>query len=162
MPVLYLTLKQLSQRRILHFIPQKRTPYIRYMQRREQSEHLIFSRDIYEDLKQRYQERIEAILRYATTDNECRSRFMLRYFGEKNSHDCGQCDVCLANQNQLPSSGETTNAEELILQLLADRAKHPLTQLHDLPLPYPPIEAALCQLLNEEIIYHEDGCIYLK
>ena len=162
MPVLYLTLKQLSQRRILHFIPQKRTPYIRYMQRREQSEHLIFSRDIYEDLKQRYQERIEAILRYATTDNECRSRFMLRYFGEKNSHDCGQCDVCLANQNQLPSSGETTNAEELILQLLADRAKHPLTQLHDLPLPYPPIEAALFHLLNEEIIYHEDGCIYLK
>ena len=162
LPTLYLILKQLSQRHILHFIPQKRTPYIRYMQRREDSEHLVFSHEIYEDLRQRYQARIEAILRYATTDSQCRSLYMLHYFGEDNAHDCGQCDVCLAAQGQLPLAEETDNAREMICQLLADHTKHHLAELHELPLTYPQMEAALRQLLDEEFIYQEDGFIYLS
>ena len=30
------------------------------------------------------------------TDNQCRSRQLLSYFGEEDSHDCGCCDVCKA------------------------------------------------------------------
>ena len=37
------------------------------------------------------------MVEYATTPNKCRSRMLLYYFGEKNEHDCGQCDVCLSN-----------------------------------------------------------------
>lgn len=36
----YQTLKGLSEKHILHFIPRKQVPYIRYMQRREDSEHV--------------------------------------------------------------------------------------------------------------------------
>ena len=45
-------------------------------------------------LKVAAQERIDAMLRYMQTDNQCRSRQLLRYFGETDSHDCGRCDVC--------------------------------------------------------------------
>ena len=36
------------------------------------------------------------MLDYASEADECRSRFLLRYFGQEESADCGQCDVCRA------------------------------------------------------------------
>jgi ATP-dependent DNA helicase RecQ len=94
-PQVYMILRSLTQKRILDFIPQKHIPFIRYTQRREDSEHLFFPRAIYDDLKARFSQRIEKMLEYATCDNICRSRMLLRYFGETKSEDCGQCDVCI-------------------------------------------------------------------
>jgi ATP-dependent DNA helicase RecQ len=34
------------------------------------------------------------MLDYVTNISQCRSRQLLRYFGEKKTHDCGTCDVC--------------------------------------------------------------------
>jgi ATP-dependent DNA helicase RecQ len=90
----YEVLKSLSMKRIISFIPRKRTPYIKYVQRREEPELVEIPRAVYEDRRALYEERIEAMLRYMNTGNQCRSRQLLRYFGEETSHDCGQCDVC--------------------------------------------------------------------
>ena len=90
----YEVLKSLSLKRIISFIPRKRTPYIRYMQRREEREYIVIPHAVYEEQRQRFQERIEAMLKYMNTDNQCRSRQLLRYFGETDTHDCGHCDVC--------------------------------------------------------------------
>jgi ATP-dependent DNA helicase RecQ len=90
----YEVLKSLSLKRIISFIPRKRTPYIRYMQRREEREYIVIPHAVYEEQRQRFHERIDAMLRYMNTDNQCRSRQLLRYFGETNTHDCGHCDVC--------------------------------------------------------------------
>ncbi|HHC80073.1 MAG TPA: RecQ family ATP-dependent DNA helicase [Flavobacteriia bacterium] len=38
--------------------------------------------------------KVAAIMAYAQNENICRSRYLLDYFGEKNSKDCGICDVC--------------------------------------------------------------------
>ena len=94
-PQVYMTLRALTQKHILDFIPQKHIPFIRYTQRREESERLVISKSIYDDLKIRFAERIEKMLEYANSGNICRSRMLLRYFGETNTEDCGQCDVCL-------------------------------------------------------------------
>ena len=94
-PQVYMTLRALTQKHILDFIPQKHIPFIRYTQRREESERLVISKSIYDDLKIRFAERIEKMLEYANCDHICRSRMLLRYFGETNTEDCGQCDVCL-------------------------------------------------------------------
>ena len=94
-PQVYMTLRALTQKHILDFIPQKHIPFIRYTQRREESERLVISKSIYDDLKIRFAERIEKMLEYANRGNICRSRMLLRYFGETNTEDCGQCDVCL-------------------------------------------------------------------
>ena len=96
-PQAYDVLKLLSHKGIISFIPRKHTPYIRYMQRREESQLLVIPRAVYEDRRALYQERIEAMLSYINTDNQCRSRQLLRYFGEKTTHDCGRCDVCSSN-----------------------------------------------------------------
>ena len=94
-PQVYMILRSLTQKRILDFIPQKHIPFIRYTQRREESEHLVFPAAIYDDLKTRFSQRIDKMLEYANCEKICRSRMLLRYFGEAKSEDCGQCDVCL-------------------------------------------------------------------
>ena len=160
-PLVYQTLKTLAQKRIIRFIPQKRTPYIRYMQRREDSEHLLFPPAIYDDLRHRYDGRIKAMLSYVHTSNQCRSRQLLRYFGEKNDHDCGQCDVCLSYNHTLTDKEHMAEAQQQILTLLSDRQKHHITQLRSLPLPYEQIDAALEYLMLEEYIYQEAGYLIL-
>ena len=70
----YMTLKGLSQRHILHFIPQKKTPYIRYTQRREDMEHVQLPPAVYEERKAQFTERIHAMIAYAQEDAVCRSR----------------------------------------------------------------------------------------
>ena len=94
----YMTLTALSQKRILSFIPQKHIPFLRFTQRREDSRHLVFPPAIYDDLKARYTERIEKMLEYASSTHICRSRLLLRYFGETRTCDCGMCDVCLSSE----------------------------------------------------------------
>ena len=160
-PQVYMILKTLAQKHIIHFIPQKRTPYVRYMQRREDAEHLMFTADVYDTLRQRYADRIQAMLAYVQTNDQCRSRQLLRYFGEENGHDCGQCDVCLSYKKTLTTGQKVADARQQILTLLADRQRHHVTQLRQIPLPYEQIEAALEDLLMEEQVYLEDGYLIL-
>ena len=37
-------------------------------------------------------------MEYASGRNRCRSLFLLAYFGEKGRDKCGQCDVCMQDQ----------------------------------------------------------------
>ena len=158
----YMILKSLSQRHILHFIPQKKTPYIRYVQRREDKEHVQLMPAIYEERKQQFTERIRAMIGYATTDDICRSRYLLRYFGEESDHDCRQCDVCLSHRPQGMVSEPCLNSVmENILNLLADGKPHPITDLRGIQLPTADLDAALTYLLDEEYIRQEDGLIAL-
>ena len=156
----YMTLKGLSQRHILHFIPQKKTPYIRYTQRREDMEHIMLPPAVYEERKKQYEERIHAIIKYATNDQVCRSRQLLRYFGEDDSHDCHLCDVCLAHRPEgKVTEARFTNAMEQILARLDDGKPHPITDLRDIQLPTDELDAALEYLLQEELIRQDDGLL---
>ncbi len=156
----YMTLKGLSQRHILHFIPQKKTPYIRYTQRREDMEHIMLPPAVYEERKKQYEERIHAVIKYATNDQVCRSRQLLRYFGEDDSHDCHLCDVCLAHRPEgKVTEARFTNAMEQILARLDDGKPHPITDLRDIQLPTDELDAALEYLLQEETIRQDDGLL---
>ena len=153
----HIVLKALAQRRIIRFIPQKRTPYVRYMQRREESRHLRFPPSVYEELKARFEERIRSMQNYMNDDQHCRSRQLLRYFGEVNSHDCGHCDVCLSHQKT-----DLTAVQQQLLALLADREQHPIGELYKLPFPTPDIDKVLQALIDEEAIVDDDGLLQLS
>ena len=156
----YMTLKGLSQRHILHFIPQKKTPYIRYTQRREDMEHVQIPPSVYEERKAQFEERIHAMINYAKDEAVCRSRQLLRYFGEESDHDCRQCDVCLSHRSEgLVSEPRMNEAMERILALLDDGQPHPLIELRDLQLPVDELDAALTYLLKEEYIRQSDGLL---
>ena len=161
-PQVYLILKELDRRGIVDFIPQRSTPLIRYTQRREESEHLQLPPSVYDDLKERYRERIEKMLEYATSENRCRSRMLLHYFGQDDTKDCGQCDVCLERHHTLSKAEDVDKAQTLIEELLADGKQHHVSELHQIKMPYEPIETALETMIYEEIVIDDDGLLSLK
>ena len=115
---------------------------------------------VYEERKRQYEERIHAIIKYATNDQVCRSRQLLRYFGEDDSHDCHLCDVCLAHRPEgKVTEARFTNAMEQILARLDDGKPHPITDLRDIQLPTDELDAALEYLLQEETIRQDDGLL---
>ncbi len=156
-PVVYNTLKLLSQKHIVSFIPQKTTPYVRFLQRREDSQYLQFPPAVYDDLKRRMADHIEAMIAYATTDNVCRSRQLLAYFGESRSHDCGHCDVCIDRKKK----ERDDEAEQKILQMLGDHQQHHVRELYDLGVDVDRVLAVLDGMLKERVVINEDNVIYL-
>ena len=152
----YDILKELSMKHVIHFIPRKQVPYIRYMQRREDSEHVRLSKEVYEERLHQYQERINAMLHYTKSKEKCRSRLLLEYFGEKGTKDCGQCDVCQSHQPH-----DTKQAQQQILTLLSDRKRHHVTELLRLRLPKEEQDAALTYLMQVEYIIQQDGYLLL-
>lgn len=57
----------------------------------------------YEMLRESFHARAEAMLEYVSETSECRSRYLLRYFGQTETTDCGTCDVCRARRAALPA-----------------------------------------------------------
>ena len=158
-PQVYMALKEMSHKRIIHFIPQKTTPFIRYRQRREDSEHLVFPPAVYKNLKERFSERIQHIIRYATNDNSCRSRQLLHYFGEKTTKDCGQCDVCL--ERKKTKQEDIRTYRERILELLADNKKHDISEFYKMDIPIDATGTELKNMLNENRILLEGTSVSL-
>ena len=158
---LHQVLTALAQQHIIRYIPRRQIPTIHYLQRRDDPEHIHLSREIYEDRMEQYRLRINAIQHYAQSNGRCRSRMLLEYFGEKDTHDCGHCDVCREQQGNAVDADQLTAAQQAILQLLADHKPHHTTLLHQLPLPSEAIDAALVTLLQDEQIKQEDGFLLL-
>ena len=160
-PMVYLLLKGLAQKNIIQFIPQKKTPLIRYRQRREESQYLSFPPAVYETLKERFSERIEHMINYATRGNQCRSQQLLRYFGETKSKPCGQCDVCLSHGNKAGFKVETKTATEAIKNILADKKSHEVKELMQLPFDSETIQNALRKMALDEAITIEGTTVRL-
>ena len=90
----YDVLLGLSRQRVLSYVPRNGFPHITYVQRRIESERVVFPAAVYDDRLEAYKKRVLAMVGYPTEQKLCRSRYLLQYFGEKIHHDCGHCDVC--------------------------------------------------------------------
>lgn len=155
----YETLVFLTRRRILHYIPGKKTPYIIYTRERQETDRIYLSDEVYEDRKKSYIQRIEAMLSYAETDDKCRSRMLLRYFGEKNEHNCGHCDVCLQKHDSGVKQNEFDEIVRKIEELLQENSISVPTLCEQLEASWEKehIQQVLHYLLSEEKMELTDG-----
>ena len=157
---IYDILVMLTQRHILHYIPRKKTPYIIYTRERQEKERIQLTREVYEDRKESYTTRIKAMIEYATAEEKCRSRMLLRYFGEKNENNCGQCDVCLQKHDTGIKQGEFLQWKERILNTLSESP----CPAEELPIrlntEMKQIEPIVSFLIAEEFIRLKDGFLY--
>ena len=76
--------------------------------------------------------RISKVVEYMNGIHICRSRLLLSYFGEKNTEDCGCCDVCLSKNDSGLNNRDFNAIRDLLLRLLSTRQLLPVTTL----LPY--------------------------
>lgn len=160
MQQVYLVLKGLSMRRIVHFIPQRRTPLVTYTQDRVDADQLVIPRSVYEDRKRQLETQIKAVVSYAANDNVCRSRQLLRYFDEPKSTDCGQCDVCVAHNKDASHEQKVRQAAAAIMQILADNERHAVSGMLAVNMPRDIIGEALEFLVNEEYVMVENGAVF--
>ena len=126
--VVYKYLNNLKSLGILNYIPKKKNPFIVFTEERLDDKSLYISKENYEFRKNRYIERINAMLHYASSNNKCRSQLLLSYFGDKNPDRCGQCDVC-TRRNELDLSKYEF---DLILDKLKEKLQYNLVTMDDL------------------------------
>lgn len=126
--VIYKYLNTLDTQKIIHYIPQTDTPYIVFLQERVDVSRLKISKENYTERKKNYEEQVEAILNYASSNTQCRSVLLLNYFGEKNATRCGECDVCVQINDFGISNTEFNRISDDIKALLL---KKPMQQ-HEL------------------------------
>ena len=161
---IYRILVTLTKRRIVDYIPHKKTPYIIYTRERQELRYMHIPPSVYEERKERYETRIKAMEEYVTTDNVCRSRMLLRYFGEKNDHNCGQCDVCLSHRTS-PEEVKENDFDALsrkMTQLLAAKPMTPAEINDSMEEEKEKVAAVIQHLLNEGVWKMENGMIQIS
>jgi len=91
---------------IIDYTPAKESPQIYFLRDRPAAEELYINPVSYRQRKDQYATRIRAMLRYIGLAEECRSRYITNYFGDKETQDCGICDNCLRRRSEsAPSAG---------------------------------------------------------
>ena len=160
-PQVYMVLKELSKRHIVDFIPRRRIPYITYTRDREDGDRVIIPQSVYEERRAQYIKRIQAMLDYANNDHVCRSRQLLDYFGEECWKDCRQCDVCVTHQGDMLNENRVRLYRQQIKDMLGDRKKHHIAELHTLNIPTECLNEALEELISEKEIHYESPYLYI-
>ena len=162
-PIIYNILVTLTKRRIVDYIPRKKTPYIIYTQERLDLRYVHIPASVYEERKERYEARIKAMEEYVTSENVCRSRMLLRYFGEKNDHSCGQCDVCLSRRETDELSGQTFHdLKRKVLELLNQKPQTPAEIANQIEEEKEEISQVIQHLLEEGELKMQDGMIHIS
>ena len=160
---IYNILVTLTKRRIVDYIPRKKTPYIIYTRERLELRFLHIPPSVYEERKARYEARIKAMEEYVTTENVCRSRMLLRYFGEKNEHNCGQCDVCLSKRATNDLSEESyEEVKRQILDLLSHNPLTPAETADQIKAEKEDIGQVIRYLLDEGELKMQDGMLHIS
>ena len=93
-PQLRQLLYRMSLLHIIKYIPADEATVIYLHHERYYPGDLFLDPALYRHLKETTLRRSETMLEYVQEDKECRSVFLLRYFGQEDSAPCGHCDIC--------------------------------------------------------------------
>ena len=113
-PNLRQTLYNLSLEHVIKYIPGQRADVLTL-----HSEHLTpgnvkLSPSRYQMLKETWHKRMETMVEYVSEENTCRSRFLLSYFGQTESANCGRCDICRAGKASEDAAQPSGGANEKV------------------------------------------------
>ena len=156
---LYEALLGLGRTRVIHYIPRRTCPSVTFTRKRVDTDRVVITPAIYEERKKSYAQRIEAMKEYTLSENQCRSRMLLRYFGEHAAPLCQVCDNCRKHRH-IPLSELHYHAyREMLFHLLSDGAPHSVEELRTLPIDDTQLKPFLQHLIEEEAIVLQDGMV---
>ena len=100
-PQLRQLLYRTSLEHVVKYIPGDRCDVVFLHHNRLMPGNVDLQKDKYAFLLENARRRADAMVEYASEGDLCRSRWLLRYFGQEESADCGTCDVCRASRDDL-------------------------------------------------------------
>ena len=93
-PELRQLLYRMSLEHFIKYIPGDHATVIWLSEDRLRPKNVRLTPERHEMLRSTYMERMDTMIGYVEETDTCRSRFLLEYFGQTDSADCGTCDVC--------------------------------------------------------------------
>jgi len=93
-PMLRQLLYKLSLEHVLKYIPCDHATVLFLHHERLRPKNVNLDPQRYEFLKNSAMERMQKMVDYISEEDVCRSAYLLEYFGQSGSKDCGTCDVC--------------------------------------------------------------------
>ncbi len=157
---IYSALLELTRLHILHYVPRKRTPYVVYTTSREEARDVLIPIAVYEDLKKRMCQRIDAVVNYAFNPVDCRENTMLRYFGENKKDTCGHCDVCIDRRKRTDHT--PADVQEGILYMAQVKPRKAREFVETLSFPADEVYSTLAFLVDEGFIKHQADDTYVN
>ena len=154
---IYEALIELNRLHILHYVPRKRTPYVLYTTSREETRYLEFPKAVYEDMRARMEQRVNAVINYAFTDSACREKLLLAYF-EEESDDCGRCDVCIERKKKLNHTQQDVIDGVLYVTQVKPRKMKDL--IATLSFPQDEVINVVALLVDEGLLIHQNDDTY--
>ena len=95
-PMLRQLLYKLSLEHVIRYIPCDHATVIYLHHERLRPKNVNLDPARYDLLKNSAMERMQKMIDYISEEDTCRSSYLLEYFGQNDSSDCGTCDVCRA------------------------------------------------------------------
>ena len=93
-PALRQLLYRISLEHVIRYIPADNSTVIYLHHGRLMPGNVDLQPDRYRFLKESAEARVQAMTDYVEETTICRSRYLLGYFGQTETEDCGTCDVC--------------------------------------------------------------------
>ncbi|MFA8436538.1 MAG: ATP-dependent DNA helicase RecQ [Marinifilaceae bacterium] len=113
---------------MIKYIPRRKTPLVIFTQPRLPIGHITLGKSVYKDRKEKFTEKINAVIDYASAQERCHSQMLLNYFGQKNAPRCGKCDACREKGGVDLKTDEYSSIEGEIQELLT-KTERSLEQL---------------------------------
>ena len=95
-PMLRQLLYKLSLEHVIRYVPCDHATVIYLHHERLRPKNVNLDPARYDLLKNSAMERMQKMIDYISEEDTCRSSYLLEYFGQNDSSDCGTCDVCRA------------------------------------------------------------------
>ena len=98
--IIIAALIELHQHGIISYKPRKESPQIRFPEGRPVSDEWLIQPQQIGLRKQKFETRVQAMIHYAESTNQCRSIMLGSYFGDNASETCGICDYCVSKRKK--------------------------------------------------------------
>ena len=93
-PMFRQLLYKLSLEHVIRYIPNDHATVLFLHHERLRPKNVNLNPERYDLLKGSSHNRMQKMIDYVSEEDTCRSSYLLEYFGQKESKDCGTCDVC--------------------------------------------------------------------
>lgn len=106
-PMLRQLLYKLSLEHLIRYIPCDHATVLFLHHERLRPKNVNLDPARYDLLKDSALSRMQKMIDYISEEDRCRSSYLLEYFGQKDSADCGTCDVCRSARSSQKKTAES-------------------------------------------------------